>query len=306
MIKSMRSPQNTPQNTPNFFEYIPYPHLASPKLDGVRGSIQGNNVLSSTLATLPNWNLQERFRQSTLCGLQGEFVMGPAYAPDVFNKTMSTVMAANKPVEGLIFAVFDHVTEETRNLPFETRLESARALVKAFGQSYVVMVPQREIANYEELVEFEEEMLLRGYEGVMIRCMDSPYKEGRATLREASIFKLKRLEDSEGVVVGFDTGRHNTNPQERSEEGRAKRSYAAEGLIDSDMVGALLVEFNGQQIRVAPGKFKHHERRDMLQHPSDYIGRYVKFTHMPHGAKDQPRMARAVGWRDPRDMAIND
>ena len=305
-IKSMRAPQNTPQNTADFFEYIQYPCLASPKIDGVRGSIQDRILLSSTLKRLPNNNMQWRYGQPELEGLQGELVVGSAYAPDVYNKTVSVVMSEDKPIDGMIFAVFDHVAADTKHHSLQERLDRAREIVNAYKMPHVVMVPQTLVHNYEELATFEKKMLERGYEGVMLRNPTSPYKEGRATIRERSTFKLKRLEDSEGKVLRFEIGQHNTNAPQTSEEGRTKRSTAAEGLVDSDMIGAIIVDFNGQEVRVAPGKFKHHERRDMLQHPGDYEGRYLKFVHMPHGAKELPRMARAVGWRDPIDMASND
>src|SRR5512139_310093 len=55
---------------------LPYPLLASPKLDGVRATVQGGVVLSRSLKPLPNRFVQARYGRPEFEGLDGELSCG--------------------------------------------------------------------------------------------------------------------------------------------------------------------------------------------------------------------------------------
>ena len=57
------------------------------------------------------------------------------------------------------------------------------------------------IHNAEQLTAYEEKCLADGYEGVMIRTPDSPYKCGRSTEREGWLLKIKRFEQRRAKYV---------------------------------------------------------------------------------------------------------
>ncbi len=71
-----------------------YPLLASPKLDGIRATVQGGVVLSRNLKPIRNAHTQALFGRKEYEGLDGELIVGPPHAPDCFLRTSSGVMSA--------------------------------------------------------------------------------------------------------------------------------------------------------------------------------------------------------------------
>jgi DNA ligase-1 len=136
----------------------------------------------------------------------------------------------------------------------------------------------------------------------MWRSPFGPYKHGRGTWREGYIGKLKRFEDTEGILVDIEEGQTNMNIEMRDNMGFAKRSYEKDGMVLSGMAGALIVDVDGVLARVAPGALKHDERKHMLENPKEYIGRPLTFRHFPHGAKDTFRQAKFAAWRSRIDL----
>ena len=50
-----------------------------------------------------------------------------------------------------------------------------------------------------------------GYEGLMLRAPDGPYKFGRSTVKENTLLKVKNFLDDEAEVIGFKEQTTNTN-----------------------------------------------------------------------------------------------
>src|SRR5690606_33263898 len=106
--------------------------------------------------------------------------------PACFRFTTSAVMKENS-TEPATFHVFD---DHSVSLPFQQRLFSV--------ERRIARVPHAKVVDHEmmrsakELREYEADMVARGYEGVMVRSIDGPYKNGRSTAREGWLLKLKR------------------------------------------------------------------------------------------------------------------
>jgi hypothetical protein len=176
------------------------------------------------------------------------------------------------------------------------------------GKDNYYKVEHVELNSMQDLLEFENRELEKGFEGIMLRDPVGRYKQGRATMNEGIIYKVKRFQDAEGRVVGFVQRMENTNVQERDELGYAKRSSAKAGKVPVNMVGKFLVEWNGLMLEVAPGAFKHSELKEIWENQARYLEQsslgklFLKFRFFQHGSKDLPRFPRAVGWRTPQDM----
>ena len=165
---------------------LKFPVLASPKLDGVRAIVRDGVVLSRALKPIPNKWVQQRF--SHLEHFDGELIVGASNHPDVLRTTTSGVMR----VEGepdVSFHVFDHVENHARL--YTVRYD----LLEEDTEINVFVVPQHEVANFFELNAFERDILAQGWEGVMLRRFDAPYKFGRSTAREGYLLKVKRFHD---------------------------------------------------------------------------------------------------------------
>jgi DNA ligase-1 len=258
--------------------------------------------MSRTYKELPRPETHFMFAQYP--NLDGELIVGdPTDGDVVYNRTQSYVMSADeRPMLDLRYYVFDLANEKHLNAPFKLRLATAQAIVIQAKDPQLYYVEHRLIWSYEELIAFEEECLEAGYEGIMIRDPEGPYKNGRSTMRQGWLIKLKRFEDLELKIVGFEEAFENTNEDVRSELGYAKRSQSKEGLIPSGTLGKFLVEFQGQVVPVSCGSFKHHERQHIWDNQEVYFGELLKVRHFPKGVKDLLRFPRAIGFRDLIDM----
>ena len=169
---------------------IQWPVLASAKLDGVRAIVRGGVVLSRALKPIPNKNVQKRF--SHLEHFDGELIVGASNHPDVLRTTTSGVMRIDGDPD-VSFHVFDHIQEPTD--PYLSRLQLVKDRPRKGGS--VLIVDQTIVQKLGQLNEYEPSILAQGYEGVMLRRPDAPYKFGRSTAREGYLLKVKRFHDDE-------------------------------------------------------------------------------------------------------------
>lgn len=279
---------------------LAYPVLCSPKLDGVRCLIINGTAFSRNMKPIPNIVVSDILRG--MPAMDGELIVGPPGAKDVFQRTMSGVMSRDG-VPKFTYWVFDALTNAP--MGFNARLELAKSYAAASGNT-VQFVGHKLIKTPEALSEYEASMLLAGYEGVMVRDPMGLYKQGRSTLREGGLLKLKRFEDSEAEVIGFVEKEHNDNEQTRDELGRAKRSSHKAGKRAAGTLGALIVKEvgTGVQFQIGTG-FSESQRSDIWANRTgggSFLGRYAKYRFQPTGVKDAPRFPVFLGWRDADDL----
>ena len=136
----------------------------------------------------------------------------------------------------------------------------------------------------------------------MLRNPYGRYKWNRGTFNEGLIYKLKRFEDSEGIIIGFEEGNSNQNECMRDEKGYASRSQKKEGLKAADTLGKFILSWNGHMIKVGCGTFSHEERKSIWDNQAYHMGRFIKFRFLSHGTIELPRFALATGFRDEIDM----
>ena len=298
-FKPMLAPGEDPLSFPDYFKKIRYPLMGSPKFDGIRNIVKSGRCLSRTGKILPSLQVQDEF--SHLKDLDGELIEGNPTDPGVYNRTQSFVMSENKP-GNLSFYVFDYTHPDFLMKPFYERLEEAEKIVKLYDMPNLHFIEHKHIETHDELIEFETTCLEMGFEGIMLRDPVGHYKQGRGTFREGLIYKLKRFQESEGIVVDFVEQQENTNTLEKDELGYAKRSSAKDGMVPANTLGRFIVLFNGVELDIAPGSFTHSERKFIWDNPQAFKGKYLKFRYFAHGVKDKPRFPRAVGFRDEMDM----
>jgi len=280
------------------------PALASDKLDGIRCLAIGGQPLSRSLKVIPNRAVQRFFSDNAqvLEGMDGELIVGPPNATNVYLRTNSAVMS----VEGMpdfTYYVFD--MHNRPSMRFEERFSILTALHHVHPPR-VKLLPHQLVTSLEQLASFEESSLDRGYEGVMLRDPAGLYKQGRSTVREGGLLKLKRHEDAEAVIIGVEEEQQNTNEAFQSELGRTKRSTAQVGMVGKGTLGALVVRgingpFEGVVFNLGSG-FDAAERRTMWQQRAALLHQIVTYKYFAVGVKDRPRFPVFKGLRDKRDM----
>lgn len=275
-------------------DQVRYPVLASAKLDGVRALVVGDTLLSRTLKPIPNVYIQCALTSVCPHGLDGELIVGPLTAPDVYRRTVSCVMSQQDPaIEQLTYYVFDDFTYPS--MPYKDRWKGQPRV------AHVESLPQMLIYGKDELVATWEDMAQQGYEGLILRNPESPYKSGRSTVKEGYMLKLKSFLDDEALVVGFEELYHNANPAQKDERGYTKHSHHQANLVPMDTLGALQVDWHGRSFSIGTG-FTQAERDQVWRTQDQYYNKWVKFKYLDVGMKDVPRHPVFLGWRDPLDM----
>lgn len=264
------------------------PVLCTPKYDGIRCLIHKRKAMSRTLKPIPNKHVQTTLAKCPN-GLDGELIVQNNY-----NKTQSGIMREDG-VPDFEYHVFDVVMDA----PYNERMKHLAAMELPPICKKVLPV---EIRTRTSLLAYEARCLQDGYEGVMIRTPDGPYKFGRSTEKEGYLLKLKQFTDAEAKIIDYEELMHNNNPLTYDKRGYAKRSQCQDNLTPAGTLGCFIVEdVDGRQFKVATG-MTAEERQTYWDNIDDYIGKLVKYKFQEHGAKDLPRFPVFLGFRDESDM----
>ncbi len=282
---------------------LKYPLMVSPKLDGVRCLIINGVAMSRNLKPIPNRYIQSLIGTIKLDWLDGELIVGDETSKTVYNDTVSGVMSRDGE-PNFIFRVFDNFA--VPNNPFTKRYSSviqrSKSLPKHFF-NFVDPVSHIIITEEQELVEWEHNFLSYGYEGIMIRHPNGLYKHGRSTLKEGWLLKVKRFEDSEAEILGFEQLMINTNTPESDNLGYQKRSSKKIGKVGAQELGALMVRDlkTGIEFNIGSG-FTSQDRFDIWKNKGTLKGVIVKYKFQPVGVKEKPRFPVFLGFRHPIDL----
>lgn len=283
------------------FDKILYPVLASPKMDGVRAIIVNGVVMSRSMKPIRNRYVQKLFGRPELNGLDGELIVGEPNDPNLMQQTTSGVMSADGE-PNVKFYVFDKVDAPGG---FAARLQAARNVIRDLQSRLpLVDVYHVEANSADELTKLEAQYVEAGYEGMMVRSVNGPYKQGRSTFREGTLLKVKRFSDSEAVVIGFEEQETNLNEAFKDELGHTKRSSSKEGKVGAGTLGNLLVRDPETGIEFSIGSgFDYVQRAQLWEVGEDLIGRLVTYRSFKvAGVKEAPRFPVFVAFRDPIDM----
>jgi DNA ligase-1 len=278
---------------------ITYPVLASPKLDGIRCLIIDGIAMSRSLKPIRNAYIQSILSNPMLNGLDGELIVGAPNDPDVYRTTSSGVMSEDGSPDFLFLVFDDYLADGT----FNQRLESAIAKIKAVNNSRVIHINHKLINSSYELAFYEKESLEANYEGIMIRDPNGSYKQGRSTLREGGLIKVKRFSDSEIRITGFEELMHNNNEATVNELGRSERSNHQENMVPGNTLGTIIGMdlTTNQEVRLGSG-FKQEERDYIWLHRATLIGKLAKYKYFAIGGYDKPRFPTFIGFRDTLDL----
>lgn len=137
----------------------------------------------------------------------------------------------------------------------------------------------------------------------MLRDPVGPYKQGRSTLREGWLMKLKRFVDSEAIVLDTVELFRNENAATTNALGYMERSHRKENRRGANTLGALKVRdlVSGVEFEIGSG-FTQTDRDTFWRDRASLPGRVVRYHYFPMGSKDKPRLPIYDGFRDPIDL----
>jgi len=174
---------------------------------------------------------------------------GEAYIHGMKLQHITSLARKNKPESfDLKYYLFDLVMYHTE---FGERFGILEKALKIYsnrnnGSDHpFVLVEVTSCENEDQMKTFHGQAIEKGYEGAMIRHINGKYKKGRS----ADLFKYKEFFDVECKIIGMKSD-------------------------NNDNAMFVVIAPNGVELDVTP-KRTHKERKEMLKHPDDYIGKWL-------------------------------
>lgn len=206
-----------------------------------------------------------------------------------------------------VFCLFDYV-KDNLDKPYQKRLVDLATLA---GLEYSRILITSVVNNADELRLLEDKYIEEGYEGIMVREPNGPYKCNRSTLKEGYLLKAKEFEHFEVRITSFLEQKTNENEKKKNDLGLSKRSTAKAGMklagtlgkfIAASMADVLNIKV-GDQLKIGSGEgLTKKLRQDVWDNQDKYVGKIIRCKYQKKGAKDKPRFITFNGFRDERDM----
>lgn len=278
---------------------LTFPLYASAKLDGIRAIVLDGKFYSRNGKLIPNEYIQSYARMFHN-GWDGELIVGDPTDKMCYRNTVSGVMTESG-LPDFTFHVFDEVTvkhygQRNTDLSFKCHKLFKRDYNAFIGR--LVHVYQEIVLDAVELFGVEEDCLKRGYEGIMVRSPSGGYKHGRCTHKEHNLWKLKRFNDSEAIILEVFEQLENTNEKTTDELGRSKRSSHKANKIGKNTLGGFVVRDVKSAVEFAIGSgFTDEERKILWGKKKQLLGQTVKYKYFPVGAYEAPRFPVFLGMR---------
>ncbi|MDO6582118.1 DNA ligase [Photobacterium sp. 2_MG-2023] len=172
-------------------------YWVSEKLDGIRAHWNGQQLQTRTghVIHAPQW---------FTAGLPDDVLEGELWAGrGAFHLVSQTVLDASpnrEQWEKIRFMVFDAPVYPGS---FDERWRHVTTLVNASNHPYINIIEQRKLASIAMVKNWLAEIEADGGEGIMLHHASQPYVAGRSD----SLVKIKRFEDAEAIVVGYEPGK---------------------------------------------------------------------------------------------------
>ena len=298
-----------------------FPVVAQPKIDGVRGLNMHGGLTGRSLKLFKNRYTTHFYSQDFFKGFDGEFAAAEETHPDLCRLTTSALgTIIGEPFT--LWWLFDYLSPVTAELAYWERYQELKKYVSKLQcyeeyqpwAGHLRVVPSKMIATQAELDEFDEKNLEAGYEGTIIRDPYGKHKQGRSTVREGGLLRIKRFIESEAIVKRLVEGESNQNEAQTNELGLQFRSSHQANMIPNGLIGSMecaacetirdggrVVIEEGQLITVSPGNMDHATRKHLFENPHLILEHRIKFKFFPKGIKDKPRFPTYVTIRMPED-----
>lgn len=270
-------------------QLIRLPCIAFPKIDGFR-CLLGDHPLTSRMSPFPNRSFHRQLKGllPPLRLLDGEVVVGKRRGAGVLHRTSSGLTSVDGDPDFTLW-VFDSPLIAGG---FEVRYDHAGTWVDRLNHPRIKLLKCKIINTYDELVAYLDWCLERGFEGIITRDIEGKYKEGKSTLREQWMLKVKPFDTAEGRVTGYYEEMENTNAAERLSTGKLKRSSAKAGKLAKGTLGGLILSDVKSQVEVRVGGGFTKEQREKLW-PLAVAGKLdgllTRYKKQRVGEKDKPR-----------------
>lgn len=259
--------------------------LSQPKLDGIRNICKKSGNFTRKGKSQPAIPHIYESLKSIFVEYPDLVIDGELYNHDLrddFNQ-ITSIARKQKPTaidlensrQKIQFHVYDVCFIDAPEIPLEYRIAFIEDVLSDFD--YIEIVDTQIVETQERLDELYGEYIGEGFEGQMIRMVDSVYDNKRSK----SLLKRKTFFDEEFKIVRFEEGKGNWS-------GKAKKVYC--------------VKSDGTEFKAGiKGTMKYCE--DLLENQQNYIGlegtvRFPEYTKDENGNDNVPRFGVFYGVRE--------
>ena len=208
--------EHTDENILSAMQRLKYPVLVTIKKDGIRAIRLNRTLLSRTLKQIPNKSICERAAK-----LPGGYDMELWNPVLTYDEVESIVMSREHPRSSEIqFHILDSCAYD--NATYEQRCWNILKDVSCWSVCPFEFTFPAWFDKPDLLFAWFRLAEIDGHEGICFRTPDSPYKQGRSTLREQYLVKLCRYLREEVTVVGLVEQMENCNRTRFSDWSRCR------------------------------------------------------------------------------------
>lgn len=265
---------------------IMLPCYGQPKYDGIRCLVHfdGKNIIMQSRKG-KSFHFMNHIRKDCLKVIKKTFksssdwyLDGEIYTPDLTFQQITGLCRLSKTVseedsinmKKLQYCVYDCFNTEDLSLPFSKRIK----LINSFPVTKTICkVPTTIIKTLDEIEPLHDKFVSEGYEGLMLRNIESPYELNK---RSKHLQKYKKFIDSEYKIIGFKEGK-----------GDAKGTVIWECETDS-----------GQTFSVRPVGTTAHKKK-LFENGDKYIGKLLTVVYQELTDDGLPRFPVGKAIRDP-------
>ena len=263
--------------------------IASGKIDGFRATVQENPdtglpaVYTCSLKLHVNRHVQRLFARPEYLGFDGELVVDGDF------HVCSSALRRHEGKPDVVFWVFDYISPA----PFKDRFSLLqRAFAPLPYDCPAKLLPQY-LTPTGDITALNDFFVEKGFEGVILRDPEAPYREGRPGKVNPCMVKYKHFEEDEAHVIGYEPLMVNHNEQFVNEMGATVRSHKAEGKIaDHSRIGSLVLRSHSFKETFHCGSgLSDALRRRCAARGDNILGERVLFKYQPFGSsEDRPRI----------------
>jgi DNA ligase-1 len=253
---------------------VKYPVMSQPKLDGVRAVVRESGMKSRNgkpHISTPHIHesLVKLFKEDPDLIFDGELYVHKGECD--FNKIISLVRKKKPTLEDIAESK-EHIKYHIYDLPshpgtFEERMEALKELDLP---ECCVLTSTHLCKDEEEVMDYYSEYMADGYEGQMVRVIDSVYENKRSK----SLMKHKVFYDQEFTIIDV-------------LEGKGKLT---------GKVGRIIFEINGTRFKSAVNG--DHEYLEQLFKDGNLIGKQATVKYFELTTDGIPRFPKVIAIRD--------
>lgn len=296
---------------PEDLHTLQYPMWGTPKKDGIRAQVfwdkktKTNRMFSRKHLPIPNCHIEEWCAEYEVpVGCDGELVVQGRFGDEDFHECQSKIMSNITVPFKWTYYVFDQWWDDMPGDPgYRKRFKNIAKTLAGTGLLDVVLLKPIPLLSPEDVIVYEKYQVdVEGNEGIILRSGDGHYKQGRCTLNEQLMLKMKRFESREAKVIDFIERKHNANKQTRDKVGAAKRSKHKANLHGMNTLGALVGRDLETGVEFKCAGFTDEQAQKIWNNKMDYYEKIFTYDKQIHGEKDKPRSPQFKGFRSLDDL----